>query len=97
VSPELAAAMRLLDQAKAQGFSFQRVTPGPDGPLLGTRETPDYQDEIYIGGLWDPESCHATRRRKSSLVVPGGLLVTEQVCGDALTVLHIAVSDWATT
>jgi hypothetical protein len=62
--------------------------------LLGTREIPDYQDKIYIGGFWDPESCHATRRRKSSLVVPGGRLVTEQVCGDALTVLHTVVADW---
>jgi hypothetical protein len=54
-------------------------------------------DEIYLSGFWDENSCHATRRRKSSLVVPGGLLVTEQVSGDALTVLHTAVSDWATT
>lgn len=37
MSPELAAAMRLLDQAKAQGFRFERVIPGPDGPLLGVR------------------------------------------------------------
>jgi hypothetical protein len=28
VSPELAAAMRLLNQAKAAGFRFERVTPG---------------------------------------------------------------------
>jgi hypothetical protein len=95
VSPDLAAAKRLLDEAKAQGFRFARIAPGPDGPLLGVRETADYEDEIYIGGLWDTESCYAIRRRKSSLVVPGGPLMTEQVCGDALTVLHTAVSDWA--
>jgi hypothetical protein len=32
-SPDLAAAKRLLDAAKRGGFSFQRVAPGPDGPL----------------------------------------------------------------
>lgn len=65
-SPDLVAAKRLLDVAKAQGFSFQRVTPGPDGPLLGVREGIDFRDAIYISGFWAPESCHATRRRKSS-------------------------------
>jgi hypothetical protein len=36
-----------------------------------------------------------TRRRRSSLVLPGGLPVAEQVSGDALTVLHTVLSDWA--
>jgi hypothetical protein len=64
-SPELAAAKRLLDRAKNQGFSFQRVAPGPDGPLFGQRETIEYRDEMYLGGFGD--FCHATRARKSSL------------------------------
>lgn len=92
MSPGLAAAMSLLDAAKAAGFSFQRVAPGPDGPLLGVRESADYRDEIYLGGFG--ERCRATRRRKSSLVLPGGLPVTEQISGDALTVLHTVLSDW---
>lgn len=92
MSPELAAAMRLLDAAKAAGFRFQRVAPGPDGPLLGVREGVDYRDEIYLGGFG--ERCHASRARRSSLIVPGDLPVTERVEGDALTVLHTAVSDW---
>ena len=36
---ELAAAKRLLDDAKAGGFAFQRTGPEPDAPLLGVRET----------------------------------------------------------
>jgi hypothetical protein len=36
----------------------------------------------------------ATRTRKSSLVIPGGPLVTARVDGDALTVLHTVVTDW---
>ncbi|MGH4009787.1 MAG: hypothetical protein ACRDTH_16835 [Pseudonocardiaceae bacterium] len=68
-SPQLRAAKRLLDLAKRQGFAFQRVAPGEDGPLFARRETIDYRDEIYLGGFGD--SCHATRARKSSLIVPG--------------------------
>jgi hypothetical protein len=52
--------------------------------------------EIYLAGFWQPNSCHATRRCRSSLIVPGGLPVTEQVHGDALTVLHTVVYDWPT-
>jgi len=93
--PELTAGKRLLDLAKNQGFTFQRVAPGPDGPLFARRETTEYCDEIYLGGFDD--SCHATRARKSSLVVPGGLPITARVSGDALTVLHTVVSDWPLT
>lgn len=50
------------------------------------RKTGHWQDTIYLGGFWAPGSCSATRRRESSLVVPGDLLVTERVCGDALNV-----------
>jgi hypothetical protein len=35
MSPDLAAAKRLLDAAKAAGFTFQRVAVGPDGPFAG--------------------------------------------------------------
>jgi hypothetical protein len=91
-SPELAAAKRLLDQAKSQGFTFQRVAPGPDRPLFARRETPEHRDEIYLAGF--DQSCYATRARKSSLIVPGGLPVTTRVDGDALTVLHTVITDW---
>ena len=92
--PELTAAKRLLDAAKSQGFTFQRIAPGPDGPLLGVRETVEYRDTCYLSGFG--EGCSATRARKYSLVVPGGLPITERITGDALTVLHIVLSDWAT-
>jgi hypothetical protein len=93
--PQLRAAKRLLDLAKRQGFAFQRLAPGEDGPLFARRETIGYRDEIYLGGFGD--SCHARRARKSSLIVPGSLPVTAQVSGDALTVLHTVVSDWPIT
>lgn len=88
----LTAAMQLLDAAKLQGFTFQRVATGDDGPLLGVRESLDYRDTIYIGGFGS--GCHASRARKSSLIVPGRIPVTHRVEGDALTVLHTVVSDW---
>lgn len=95
--PELTTAKRLLDLAKRQGFVFQRVAPGPDGPLFARRETIEYRNEIYIGGF---ATC-ATRSGPVSLpllcpvgcIVPSGLPVTERVTGDALTV----VSDWPPT
>lgn len=90
--PELAAAKRLLDLARDQGFVFQRVAPGEDGPLLGVRESPEYRDQIYISDFYS--GCTATRARKSSLIVPGGLPVTDRVEGEALIVLHTVVSDW---
>lgn len=92
--PKLRTAKWLLDLAKNQGFAFQRVAPGEDGPLFARRETIEYRDEIYLGGFGN--SCHATRARKSSLIVPGGLPVTARVSGDALTVLRTVVSDWPT-
>jgi hypothetical protein len=90
--PELRAAKGLLDLAKNQGFAFQRIAPGPDGPLFARRDTPDYRDEIYLSGFSD--SCQATRARKSSLIVPSGLPITARVTGDALTVLHTVIRDW---
>lgn len=68
-SPELAAAKRLLDDAKDRGFHFERVAPGDDGPLRGLRETPEHRDEIYLAGFWAAESCTAIRRRRSCLAV----------------------------
>ena len=65
-SPDLAAAKRLLDLAKDQGFVFQRVAPGEDGPLLGVRESPEYHAKIYLGGFYS--NCTATRACKSSLI-----------------------------
>ncbi|MBV8995595.1 MAG: hypothetical protein JO287_18285 [Pseudonocardiales bacterium] len=94
--PDLAAAKRLLDLAKDRGFNFQRVAPGEDGPLLGHRQTANWQDEIYLAGFWQPNSCTAIRRRRSSLIVPGGLPVAARVTGDALAVLHTVVADWPT-
>ena len=91
-SPELVAAKRLLDLAKSQGFTFQRISPGPDGPLFARRETTEHRDEIYLGGF--SGFCHATRTRKFSLLVPGGLPITARVSGDALSVLHTVVTDW---
>ncbi|HEX6401771.1 MAG TPA: hypothetical protein VF003_01165 [Pseudonocardiaceae bacterium] len=92
-SPQLLAAKALLDAAKSQGFSFQRIAHGEDGPLLGRRETVEYRDEIYLAGFSD--ACHATRRRRWSLIAPGGLPVTARVSGDAIEVLHTVVYDWA--
>jgi hypothetical protein len=93
--PQLRAAKRLLDLAKDQGFAFQRIVPGEDGPLYARRETIEHRDEIYLGGFSD--SCYATRTRKSSLIVPGDLPVTAQVSGDALNVLHTVIADWPIT
>lgn len=93
-SPELAAAKRLLDHAKDRGFAFQRIAPGPDGPLLGVRDTLEWRDEIYLAGCGEPDSCIAIRRRRYSLIVPGGLPVAEQLSGDALTVLHTVLFAW---
>jgi hypothetical protein len=95
-SPDLAAAKRLLDDAKDRGFAFQRIAPGEDGPLQGVRQTPDWVDELYLAGFGAPGSCTAIRRRSRSLIVPSGLPVVERVTGDALTVLHTVVSDWST-
>jgi hypothetical protein len=94
-SPDLVAAKRLLDDAKNRGFHFERVAPGEDGPLRGVRETAGYYDEIYLAGFGAPESCTAIRRCRSSLIVPGGLPVANRITGDALTVLHTVVTEWA--
>jgi hypothetical protein len=85
------AAKRLLDEAKALGYSFARIATGPDAPLQGRREGLSHVDEVYIGGVG--RDCTAIRRRRSSLIVPGGLPVVEQVNGDALKVL-LRACEW---
>ena len=95
-SPDIAIGRRLLDHLKLSGFRFQRIAPGPDGPLFGVRETDNWRDTIYLAGFWEPDSCSATRQRKSALIIPGGLPVTEQVSGDALNVLNTVLSTWPT-
>lgn len=91
-SPDLAAAKRLLDTAKRRGFSFQRIAPGPDGPLWGVRETLQWRDTLYLAGFG--QACSAARIRKSSLIIPGGSVVTQRLNGDAVSVLHTVVFDW---
>ncbi|MBV9162362.1 MAG: hypothetical protein JO281_12595 [Pseudonocardiales bacterium] len=88
-SPESAAAKRLLDAAKDRGFTFERITVGEGAPLRGVRKSTGWLDEVYVGGLFS--GCSAARRRRYSLVVPGGLPVTERVSGDTLEVLHTVV------
>lgn len=61
--------------------------------MRGVRHSAEWVDEVYLGGFSD--SCTALRRRRYSLVVPGGLPVTARISGDALTVLQ-TVSEWAT-
>jgi hypothetical protein len=92
MSLDLDAAKRLMDGAKASGFHFERIAEGPDAPIVAVRETVEWRDELYLAGFSD--SCTAIRRRRSSLIVPGGYPVAERVSGDALTVLQTAVCDW---
>jgi len=47
-----------------------------------------------LTGFWAQGSCHASRRVRSSLLVPGGCPLVAQVSGDALTVLHTVVTEW---
>jgi hypothetical protein len=58
------------------------------------RETVAWIDEVFLGGFGD--ACSAVRRRRYSLVVPGGLPVAQRVSGDAITVLNTVLTDWPT-
>lgn len=92
-SPDLVIAMRLLDLAKLRGFQFQRVAKGPDGALLGTRNTGEWSDTIYLDGF--SHDCYALRERTTSLIVPGNALVEHRATGDALNVLNTVLT-WET-
>lgn len=91
-SPDLVTAKRLLDAAKQGGFHFTRVAPGPDGPLLGVRETLGWRDTLYLAGFG--QACTATRARKSYLIIPSGPVITRRINGDAINVLHTVVCEW---
>ncbi|MGH3937143.1 MAG: hypothetical protein ACRDTG_00685 [Pseudonocardiaceae bacterium] len=62
------------------------------------RDTEDWQRRTLhtITRRYKDTQRSATRRRKSSLLVPGDLLVTDKVSGDALNVLNTVVSYWLT-
>lgn len=90
--PELTAALQLIDLATARGFSFTLATSGEELPVWGERETPEYRDVIFLGGLTG--NCNAARGRRASLLVPGELVIAARVSGDALTVLHTACHHW---
>ena len=81
VSADVVIGMRLLDIAERHGFVFPLLAPDSDGPLWGVRDTEDWHDTLYIGRF--STGCSATRSRKSSLIVPGDLLVDERVSGGA--------------
>ncbi len=85
-SPDVVIAKRLLDYAKQGGFTFQRVAPGEDGPLVGYRVSDSWLDLIHIEGF--SRDCFAWRKRTSSLVVSQDALVQRQVEGSALDVLN---------
>jgi hypothetical protein len=85
-SPDLVIAKWLLDHLKLCGFRFQRVAPGADGPLVGTRATGDWVDTIHIEGF--SRDCFAWRERTSSLIIPGEALVERRTHGSVLTVFN---------
>ncbi len=83
--PDVVTAKRLLDHVKQGGFTFQRVAPGVDGPLVGYRVSDDCVDMIHIEGF--SRDCFAWRTRTSSLIVSPAALVQAWVEGSALEVL----------
>lgn len=90
-SMDLVIARRLLDHTRLHGFWFRRTAPGPDGPLIGTRQTDEWFDTIHLAGF--SRGCSATRERRCSLIVPGDGMVAQRVEGSALNVLN-AVLTW---
>jgi hypothetical protein len=89
-SPDVVIAKRLLDQLKLDGFQFQRIATGEDGPLMGKRVTGNCVDIIHIEGF--SRGCCAWRQRNSSLIVPGGGLVERRTEGSAVEVLTEVLS-----
>lgn len=84
--PDVVIAKRLLDHAKRGGFTFLRVAPGVDGPLVGYRVSDGYVDMIHIDGF--SRDCFAWRERASSLIVSQDALVQRTVEGSVLDVLN---------
>jgi hypothetical protein len=90
-------AKRLLDHAKRDGFTFQRVAPDEDGPLVGYRVIDDCVDMIHIEGF--SHDCFAWRQRTGPLVVSQDVLVQRKVEGSALEEqparpLHSILGEW---
>lgn len=69
-NPDLLAAKRLLNLPTDHGFSFQRVVPGEDGPLLSRRQT------IAMKYTLPDSVTHAAL---------SGDAVAERITGDVLT------------
>ena len=85
-SPDVVIAKQLLDHAKRGGFTFQRVAPGVDAPLVGYRLRDNWVDLIHIEGF--SRDCFAWRKRTSSLIVSEDALMHCRVEGSALDVLN---------
>lgn len=67
-SPDVVIAKRLLDHARLGGFTFRRIAPGEDAPLVGYRLSDGWVDLVHIEGF--SRDCFAWRKRTSSLIVP---------------------------
>jgi hypothetical protein len=89
-SPDVVTAKRLLDQLKQLGFVFQRIAPGEDGPLVGSRVAGGCVDVIHLEGF--SRGCCAWRQRMSSLIVVGGGVVARRAEGSARDVLTEVLS-----
>ncbi|MGH3692861.1 MAG: hypothetical protein ACRDRX_02455 [Pseudonocardiaceae bacterium] len=85
-SADVVIAKRLLDYVKQVGFTFQRIAPGEDAPLVGYRVSDRWTDLIHIEGF--NRDCFAWRKRTSSLIVSQDALVQRRVDGSALDVLN---------
>lgn len=91
-SPDLAAAKRLLDAAKRGGVSLRAGGAGSGRAAVGRAGDPPVARH-HLPRRVQP-GMHRHPARKSSLIVPGGPLVTQRLDGDALSVLHTVVCDW---
>lgn len=85
-SRDVVIAKRLLDHARLGGFTFQRIAPGEDAPLVGYRLSEDCVDLVHIEGF--SRDCFAWRKRTTSLIVSQESLVQRRVEGSALEVLN---------
>lgn len=89
-SPDVVIAKRLLDHARLGGFTFRRIAPGEDAPLVGYRLSDGWVDLVHIEGF--SRDCFAWRKRTSSLIVSQNALVQRRVEGSALEVLGEVLS-----